>query len=289
MANAFLREPTAGGDGPIEAGTEILTQVSLKSFAVTPATIGPFGAAMMRWEVDGPGPPFRFSVELNGQGVQRRGEQVVAPKASTTYVITARAFGVRAQLGSVRLTVDMSGCSTFEMLNPQTTLQGALNNAISQMAGVYHRRPPTVTFTPGRIGFQLLLGKDVNRFPDPTIRISGAFGLDIEDGVLVSRGTTVSAGVSFPWLAWAVPGAALALPIIIGNAKQEAETAGRTAISRMTALLGALWVTADGMRRHSVRVGVDRDGFGVIEATECPDTTLRRLVELAAAEFASPG
>ena len=131
---------------------------------------------------------------------------VVQPKSSTTYGLAARSFGVRAQLGSVQLTVDPRVLLTFEMLNPQSLLEGALDRSISQMPGMYVRTPSTLRFTQGRISFKLNLGKDVDKFPDPTIKIDGSFGLDVEDGNLVSRSATAVAQGDLPQMGMAAPG-----------------------------------------------------------------------------------
>jgi hypothetical protein len=48
-----IRGDEDGGDG----GLDTLTQVKLKSFSATPPTIRPFGAGLLAWDVEGPGPP----------------------------------------------------------------------------------------------------------------------------------------------------------------------------------------------------------------------------------------
>ena len=46
MERAQAKDPE---DGPIDKGTEILSQVVLKSLTVSPSSIDPFGVAMLRW------------------------------------------------------------------------------------------------------------------------------------------------------------------------------------------------------------------------------------------------
>ena len=171
---------------------------------------------------------------------------------------------------------------TFEMLNPQSLLEGALDRSISQMPGMYVRTPSTLRFTQGRISFKLNLGKDVDKFPDPTIKIDGSFGLDVEDGNLVSRSATAVADVG-PSPDGHGCSRALFRPPAVHHQRRGTGTPGPVGaldtIASMTNLLAFLWVTADGMRRHSVRIDVHDDGSGMIELTECPEEALRRLVK----------
>ncbi|MEU3045958.1 hypothetical protein ABZ705_05375 [Streptomyces sp. NPDC006984] len=264
----------------IDRGVEILSQVTLQSFTVSPTAIGPFGMAELSWHVDG---PLGFSLELNGILVARQGARVVQPTFSKTYTLTARAFGVRLRLRSVQLTVNTAACLAFEFPSALHFLNGALNTAISQAEGVYPRTEPSVTLREGRVTFTAKLGKDIDKFPDPTIRLSGSFGLDVEDGDLVNRSPVVDADVSMSRWAWLIPGALIALPIAISQAEQRARAGGMQAIDGMTRLLALLWVTGEGMRRHSIRVRADEPDQGFIEATECPADGLRRVARLASA------
>ena len=256
--------------------------IILRSFSVTPDRVGPFGAASLAWEVEAP-PDVR--VKINSELVAQSGVRIVQPISSSTY----RLYGLRGTnktlLGAVDLDVELSSCSTFQMLNPQTTLQGALRANIDAMEDVYSRSDPVVSFAPHRISFDLHLGADINNFPDPTIRIKGSWGLGVSDGRLTSWGHQVSADVSVPWWAWSIPGAVPGLAIALSGAKDEAEEQGENVIVGLTALLEFLWATQEGFRRHSVRVGADDDGSGVIELTECPYDALQQIVDFQARRF----
>jgi hypothetical protein len=264
-------------DDAIDDVVDTLTKVSLRSFTVNPARIGPFGAALLRWEVDGPA-GVSFALELNGQRVAHRGERVAQPLSSTTYSLVASARGGRRTMGSVRLDVNLAGCTTAQLNNPKALIEGALTNAIEATDGIYFRSKPVVTFSPGRIAFRLHLGADLDKLPDPTIRIEGGFGLQVHDGQLVAVGESVSADVSVPRYAWLIPGAMIALPIALSQAEQTARATARNAIAGLVNLLAFLWAPAEGMRRHRVRVDVAEDGFGIIEVSECPYDDLRMVV-----------
>jgi hypothetical protein len=268
-----------GDDDVIDDAIDILTQVSLEALTLNPTRIGPFGAALLSWVVDGP--PTGFSVELNGQRVGRRGQLVVQPRSSTTYTLVAVARGARRSLGSARLEVDLSGCTTFQLNNPKALVEGALSNAIEATENVYLRSQPAVTFAPGRVSFRLNLGYDLDRLPDPTIRIEGGFGLDVHDGQVIGVGQSVSADVSVPRYAWLIPGAMIALPIAISQAEQTARAAGNNAIAGLVNLIAFLSPPTDGMRRHRIRIDATDDGFGIIEVSECPFEELRALVAVS--------
>lgn len=253
-----------------------IQDVILRSLTVTPDEIEPFAAADLAWEVEAP-PDVRL--KINNEIVAQAGQRVVQPAASTTFRVYALKGSNKTLLGSVDLEVDLSSCSTFEMFNPQVTLHGALSGNIDRMDLVYSRSDPIVRFSPNRISFDLHLGAEVNNLPDPTIRIQASFGLGVVDGRLTSWGHQVSADVSVPWWAWSVPGALPGLAIALSDAEEEAVEQGENVISGLTALLEFLWAPQQDFRRHSVRVGVDQDGLGTIEVTECPFDSLRRVVD----------
>jgi hypothetical protein len=219
-------------------------------------------------------------VKINNEFVSQAGQRIVQPTSSSTYRVYALKGQRTTLLGSVDLDLDLSSCSTFEMLNPQVTLQGALRENINRMDDVYSRSDPVVTFSPNRISFGLHVGADINNLPDPTIRIEASFGLGAADGRLRSWGHQVSADVSVPWRAWSIPGALPGLAIAISGAEEDAEDQGENVMLRLVALLEFLWTPQQDFRRHSVRVGADDDGFGFIQVTECPYDTLREIVDL---------
>lgn len=263
---------------PLDDAVDILSQVSLQSLTVNPDVIGPFGAALLTWKVDG---PRGFGIELNRRRVARRGERVVQPLSSTTYTVVALARGARRLLGSVTLNVDLSRCDTFELaFDVKELLEGALASTV-ESGDIYLRQRPIVTFTPSRISFRLKLGKRVDKISDPTIRIEGSFGLSVQDGEIVAVGEAVDADVSVPKYVWLLPGAMVWLPIMLSNGKHDAMAGGRRAIAGLVDLLAFSWTPADGVRRHSLRI-VAEDDFGGLEVTECPSTELRELVVLAA-------
>jgi hypothetical protein len=255
---------------PIDPGIGV-KDVSLRHLSVKPNAIGPFGAAVLSWEVEAP-PQVR--VKINSEFVDQAGSMVVQPAFSSTYRLVALSGSRSRELGHIDLSVNLSACSTSELNNPRSLLQAPITASINAMEGMYTRGQQVVGFQENRITCQLTLGKKVPHFSDPTIRINCSFILGVNDGRLVSRGEQVSADVSFPIYAWAV--GSFALAIAAGMAKDDAIAGGFTVISAMVQLLEFWWTPADGMRRHSVRVGPSEDGAGRIEVTECP----RRLLDV---------
>jgi len=259
---------------PIDPGIGV-KDVFLRHLSVKPDAIGPFGAAVLSWEVEAP-PQVR--VKINSEFVEQAGSMVVQPAYSSTYRVLALSGSRSRELGHIDLTVDMSACSTDELFNPRVLLEGALTANINAMEGLYTRGRQVVEFQENRITCRLNLGKDIDNFPDPTIRINCSFGLGVNQGRLVSWGEQVSADVSFPIYAWAV--GSFALAIAAGMAKDDAIAGGFTVISAMVQLLEFVWHLDDGMRRHSVRVGPSEDGAGRIEVTACPRRLLDRFAAL---------
>jgi hypothetical protein len=261
---------------PIDPGIGV-SDTFLRGLSIEPDAIGPFGAAVLSWEVEAP-PQVR--VKINSELVEQAGSRVVQPASSSTYRVFAVSGSGSRQLGDIGLTVDLSACSTFELLNPRSLMEGALTNNINTMEGMYTRGRQVVEFQAGRITCRLNLGREIDYFPDPTIRINCSFGLGVNDGRLVSWGEQVSADVSVPWYAWTYPGAVPGLAIALDMARDTATEGGFTVISSMVQLLEFWWAVADGMRRHSVRVGPSEDGAGRIEVTECPRRLLDRFAAL---------
>jgi hypothetical protein len=261
---------------PIDPGIGV-KEVFLRRLDVEPDAIGPFGAAVLSWEVEAP-PQVR--VKINSEFVEQAGSRAVQPAYSSTYRVLYLSGSRTRELGHIDLTVDMSACSTDELHNPRSLLEAPLTANINAMEGMYTRGQQVVEFEVGRITCRLNLGKEIDYFPDPTIRIDCSFGLGVNDGRLVSRGEQVSADVSVPPYAWLMPGAVPGLAIALDMARDKATAGGFSVISAIVQLLEFWWTPADGMRRHSVRVGPSEDGAGKIEVTECPRRLLDRFAAL---------
>jgi hypothetical protein len=276
ISSALSLEDLEDAVPPIDPGIGV-KDIFLRGLSIEPDAIGPFGAAVLSWEVEAP-PQVR--VKINSEFVEQAGSRVVQPASSSTYRVFALSGSRSSQLGQIGLAVDMSACSTYELLNPRSLLEGALTANINRMEGMYTRGQQVVQLQEGRITCRLNLGREIDHFPDPTIKINCSFGLGVNDGRLVSWGEQVSADVSVPKYAWLVPGAFPALAIALDMARDTATEGGFTVISSMIQLLEFWWAVADGMRRHSVRIRSSEDGVGTIEVTECPWKLLDRFAAL---------
>lgn len=266
-----------------DAGVEILGEVRLVSFTATPDHIGPFGASHLAWSVEG---PLGFHVRLGFVKVQNTGGTVVQPAVTTTYRLSAQAGQASKVLGHVTVTVDGTGCVTYEpILKPTVTLRGALKGGVLNQPGIYFRSEPSVTFSPATISFKLRLAQTIDWFPDPDIDIDGSFGLTVSDGVLVATGAMVSADASVPWYAWATPGAVPGLAIALDGARDKARKAGLGAVEGLTELLNVLAAPPGNRRLRSVRIDAGNGGFGLIELTACPYDLLVKFAEFSAVQL----
>ena|SRR2546428_4752707 len=129
----------------------------------------------------------------------------------------------------------------------------------------------------------LKLGKRVDKFPNPSVDIDASFGLDIGASVgmfggreLVPIAENIRVKVSVPWYAWLYPGAAVALPIVLGNAEDDANAMARRTVSRfvdeaISELFERIVIPPlpAGYDKHSVRIAAGGQG-GLVSITYCP-------------------
>ena len=279
---ARLRGPDIDDDlGPMDPGIGV-QDVFLRHLSVKPNAILPFGAAVLRWDVDAP-PTVRISID--DEPVPQTGSKVVQPAFSTTYRVLATRGPRVTELGRVDLAVERSACSTSEFANPASLIATTLNAFITLVDDVSTLLPPVVTFQPNRITFQLTLSGKWSS----TIRIVASFGLTVMDGRLISTTNQVSADVQIPFYLWFVPGALPGLAIARDGAREKATAAGFVAIKRLVEVLEFYWAVPSGKARHSVRIGRTETGVGVLETTDCPTTPLDQLAELSENPIVSDG
>ncbi|MBZ0291592.1 MAG: hypothetical protein K8L99_03400, partial [Anaerolineae bacterium] len=282
MATLVPRIDDDDNDDQQDRAAEILGEVKLISFTADPPAIGPFGASMLRWRVEGPA---GFHVELNFTTVAKSGSRAVQPTSTATYRLSAVALGVRKLLGTVQVAVNTMACNTYQMYKPDDQIKRTLMAFINANEDVYFRIDPStigwgqtaerfepiVNFSPGRIRFRLYLQKRVNNFPDPSVDIDASFSLIIRDGSLQSAAEQVSVDVSVPWWAWAIPGAIPGLAIALDGGREDARKSAHNAIQGLVELLNFLSNPGEGMQLQNVRILTDDTGAGVIELTACPN------------------
>jgi hypothetical protein len=286
-------------DDQLDKALEILGEVKLISFTADPPAIGPFGASMLRWHVEGPS---GFHVELNFLTVPKMGSRAVQPTTTAAYTLVAVAFGLRKVLRTIQVVVQTSACETYQMYKPDDQIKRTLKAFIDSDSSIYFRIDPrtigwgqtarvfepVVTFSTGRIRFQLYLKKRVNNFPDPSVDIDASFSLVTRDGSLQSAAEQISVDVSVPWWAWAIPGAIPGLAIALDGGREDARKSAQSAIQGLIELLNFLSNPGKGMRLQNVRVFKDDNGAGVIELTACPDNILTGLAAISAVEAQPP-
>jgi hypothetical protein len=265
--------PGIGDDlGPVDPDIGV-QDVFLRHLSVKPNVILPFGAAVLRWEIDAPP---TVQITINDELAPQIGSRVVRPTYSTTYRVLARRGQRQTELGRVDLTVDRSLCTTSEILNPVPVFAATLDNWITLVDGVRTQFPAKVRFDPNRITFELYLSGERNS----SIHIKGSFGVTVIDGRVASTTNQVSADVQFPWYLWLIPGAMIGLAIARDGAREKATAAGFSLIKHLVELIEAYWNPRTGMARHHVRIDRTEDGVGVLETTDCPTTPLDQLAEL---------
>jgi hypothetical protein len=272
------------GEEPFDAaGADVLGEVRLVSFKAEPDHIGPFGASTLSWEVEGPASGFQ--VRLGSLPVPRTGSKVFQPIRTTSYRLSAHAVEASRTLGSVTVTVDEGGCSSYEpILKPRVTYGGLLTGEIQKIPKVYFRNAgPTVTLSSGEIAFNLRLGYEVPYFVNPDVDVDASFGLSVVDGALVATGESISVKIDVPFWAWAVPGAVPGLAIAIDMARDKVEKNAPHAVTGLVAVTNYFTSVVEpaGTRLRTVRIDAGNGGDGVIEVTFCPDGLLKRLANIS--------
>lgn len=261
--------PAVAIDTNFTAAMRALDDVRVTSFTSLPATIGPFGSSRIAWTVSGRDD--LIDLELNGQAVPFSGSRVVTPRSTTIYALVAKAHSRRVTIGSARIAVDRSTCRTELLSGTESLIEGAVQQSIERP--IYIRRTfwrdgaPDVTFERGYIRIRMLLGKDVDKAPNPSISIDARFDLTVDQsGALRANRRIVGVKASLPdWADW-YPGVSEKLRA----GEREAKALLLTGIDELVALLNFLYFEEPGMRRQDVVIRDDG-----IHVTQCPSPSAR--------------
>jgi hypothetical protein len=240
--------PTAPTQNELDQRAQAaLAKVRLDQFAAEPSTIEPFATSKIGWKVtvqkEG---DVAVELDLDGTPVATSGEFLVAPESTTSYRLRARALGHSKILGTVTAQVDLAACVALSA-EPVEVITAAIKYQINtDTSGIYFRPLlpsdpiiPIVAIQDDRMIITLRLAKSVNNFPDPAINIDASFALDVVPiprhgpgrflaGIttfqydfhqLAPASQSINVDVSFPFYVWLIPGALIALPIVISGAE----------------------------------------------------------------------
>jgi hypothetical protein len=270
-------------DNQNDQALEILDQVTLDHFSANPTSIGPFGASNLSWKATGPA---GFHLELNGSLVPKTGQRTVQPINTATFTLTAVAFQAWQVTGSVTVQVVTSGCKSSGIVNPRSTIEAPLRANVNNSSGTSFRggNDLIVTFSPGRIRFQMKLSKSVNDFPDPDVDTDVSFGLTVQDGLLVPVSEQISVDISVPWWAWLIPGTLIPVSIALDMGRDDARKKMHEAVLGLVQLLNIFATFPDGLQLYTVRIDKDETGNnGIIEFTACPNKLLVDFANISGA------
>lgn len=286
--------PTPDADGRVTGeDRRSLNDVALEALSVSPKIVRPFEQATISWKAR---VPAGVTLRLNGIAVPPSGSRVVQQVRSTDFRLLALTGTDSRDLGSAALDLDSANCVRRGSSVVDELLVGALTGRIQQSDKLYFRLVPTQTSLFGpvsyvqskpvvqiqkdRIHFQLALASRVDYFPDPDVDVVGSFGLavvDVPDSAAIVHKTEVvpndlqvSVDVSFPWYAYLVPGAAIALPIASSMSKDSGEKDLRDGIAEFVRLLLNWPAPEPGLIKHDVSIYVDAYGVGTVELEFCP-------------------
>lgn len=268
----------------IDQALEILDAVKLEYFKASPERIGAFGASMLSWKATG---PLGFHLELNGINVAKSGQRAVQPLSSFTYTLAAVVRQARRVLGRVTVEVVTSGCQSNQLVNAKSSIEAPLRAGVNNSDGTYFRGGNNliISFSPGRIRFQMKLAQSINNFPDPDVDTDVSFSLKVEDGVLVPFNEQISVDVSVPWWAWLIPGAPIGLGIALDMGRDSARKKMHEAVVGLAQLLTFFAGVPAGMQLRTVTIDKDETGNnGIIEFTSCPNNLLHQFADLSAVD-----
>jgi hypothetical protein len=192
-----------GGGGPGDRGAELLAQVKLLAFTVTPDQILPFQPVTLRWDVQSP-PGVNFSLDFFASRVSAAGIRILHPGATTSFTLQARALQAETTLGTVTVSVDSSKC-TLDAENNLALPMGALLEGVFlevmnqlmnqlQLTGTVSAAHPSVTFAPGIISYEQKASAAGVDFD-----VNGSFGLTVDQAQdqLAPIGASTTATASF--------------------------------------------------------------------------------------------
>lgn len=269
-----------------------LDSVKLDELSISHKSVAPFEAATIRWSVRA---PEGVSLRLNGSPVHASGSRLVTPTESTSFRLIALNGAGSRDLGAVALDLSAAGCTRVASTTMDEYLAGILALAIDRSDNLYFRLVPTGSFQGNfnyvqakpvirikkdRISFQLALGAEVDWFPNPSVDVSGSFGLavvpvydsasTVHKTDVVADDLDVSVSIHFPWYAYAVPGGPIALPIAESMAEDSAERDVSNGIHEFVKA-GLNWSPPQaGLIKHAVYIYVDEEDFGTVEIEYCP-------------------
>jgi hypothetical protein len=286
---------------PPETDRALLDEVSVQSFTATPSTIAPFSSTTIRWSVTA---PQGVTIAMNEFPGPNSGERTFSPTTTSTFHLTAKVGRYTKNIAAVTVHVDLAQCLTLDSNQLPQLLSDQITASINADPTLYFRltsvpgplglgqivqSTPGVTITLDEIHIGLSLGKRVDYFPDPDIEITTTFALEVvadatsHAGVrsIVAYGRTINVDVSFPWYAWAIPGAAVALPIVIDGIKEKATKNAEQMIATIVGPpgpplpdaprnLNTFFVPPAGLEKHDVKLYVDPDGKGIFAVVFCP-------------------
>ena len=292
---------TSPQSGLDQRAQEILAKVRLDHFTAEPLTIDPFARSKLSWKVTAP-EEFATSGDLaiNHTYVAPSGELLVAPESTTTYRLDAQIFDQSKVLGSVTVHVGSAACVALSA-EPVDVITSVIKfNINTDDSGTYFRPTsvPIVIIQDDRMVVRLRLAHKVDWFPDPSIDIDAGFALDVvpvppsgrnrflvgispfqhEFHQLAPARENITVDVSFPWYAWLVPGAMIALPIVISGIEQKSQAKATTMVDDIVAALNGwfhqAYVQPPKMDKHDAGFYVNPQGSQRFWTTFCPVPTM---------------
>jgi hypothetical protein len=275
---SFLEDLVVDGGG-------FLT-VFLEFFKATPSTIKPFEASVLEWKVTSD-IDVAPTVKINNQIVPSQGSMTVRPRSSLTYRLLAKNGPQFLQLGQVEVTVDKSDCQLGGITDAESILSTAFQTQIEADPELYFLKRvirqgytttvedslPIVKVDETGIDLSLRFGKVLNNKPDPSIKADVRFNWIIIDDVIEPNFLKADISVSFPWWAYAIPGAVPGLVIAASLARDNVFVQIRDGLKQFAAIL-----LQPPMGRRIVSIRTSPALRGIIETEYCPEPTPPQVV-----------
>ena len=204
-----FKGPSSNDNGVIIIIDDVIEQIRLVSFDVTPSTIGLVEEAVVSWEVDGPTNQVQLS--LNSTPIEPQGSVTIMPLlisnplSSRTYRIYAKRGTVTKQLGRIELSIDDSECrqTGIAASNLANNVENQIVNQFNNMPNLVLNGPVSVLLDEDGIEIGISSEAKINNFFNADVDIDFKINVftRLEDGVrrVAARVESVDVDVSWSW------------------------------------------------------------------------------------------
>jgi hypothetical protein len=185
----------------------VLSQVSLKSFCINQSRSEDNGPSVFHWDVEGP--EIGYKLYLNDKCILSKGKTAIRPLYDTVYHLVARAGNLTKTLATARVNVNLEAWNPLEH-HARRNILPLIVRYIENDRVLYFKNRSKIPFSlkntstkihvsPDKISIALRLKSKLKYVPDPTIRISTTFGINLEGNNLTAKDPNIGVKINLPF------------------------------------------------------------------------------------------